>query len=497
MTSRTTRRLAAVTTAGLVGLALVAVPTTAQAAKKPKYKVTASASSTSVKTSTTFSISGKVSLAKKARKNGKKFKGTTVKVQRYAGSAWQTVATPKLTKEKRYSATLNIGKTVGTFSYRVLKPKSKGVRAGASAVLRVSAVKWGTVKAWGSGDDGVLGNGTTGVYRATPVDVSGLTEVVEVTGNSNGDSVLARRYDGTVWAWGDNSDGQLGIGVTGGSRNKPVQVKNLTNVKQVAPMATAGAALKKDGTVWTWGSNGDGELGRGTFDNSSNVPIKAKITNVKQLAANYAGMLALKNDGTVWAWGNGSFGDLGQGANLADSALPLKVQGLPKISQIAAVGDTGYAVGPNGTVFSWGYNGNGELGDGSPYDEHVGTPVQVAGLAGITLIGPGAFDTPYARGVGGTVWSWGQGTGGKLGNGDDEDSNVAVQVKNLIGPKAFAGSDGTGYALMPNGTVRTWGDGEYNGIASSTDRFTPVAIPGLSRVTAIGGALYNGYAVIG
>jgi alpha-tubulin suppressor-like RCC1 family protein len=213
--------------------------------------------------------------------------------------------------------------------------------------------------------------------------VKGITAITRGNWHS-----LALTSDGTVWAWGRNSWGQLGNG-TWNNSNVPVQVSGLTGITAIAAGAAYSLALKSDGTVWTWGDNGDGQLGNRTWDNS-NLPVQVSgLTGITTIAAGDSHSLALKNDGTVWAWGYNRHGQLGNGTN-KDSNVPVQVSGLTGITAISAAGDShSIALKNDGTIWAWGDNGDGELGNGTNKDSNV--PVQVSGLIGVTTIAGAIF----------------------------------------------------------------------------------------------------------
>jgi hypothetical protein len=291
------------------------------------------------------------------------------------------------------------------------------------------------------------------------------------------------KNDGTVWAWGYNYDGELGNG-TWNSSNVPVQVSGLTSVTAIAGGGGHSLALKNDGTVWAWGYNYGGELGNGTW-NSSNVPVQvSSLTGITAIAAGDGGhSLALKNDGTVWAWGDNEYGELGNGTN-TNSNVPVQVSGLTGITAIAGGVVHSIAVKNDGTVWAWGNNGNGQLGNGTNTNSNL--PVQVSGLTGVTSIAGGLYHSLALKNDG-TVWAWGNNGNGQLGNGTFSNSNLPVQVSGLTGVTAIAGGNYHSLALKNDGTAWAWGNNDNGqlGNGTNTDSNLPVQVSGLTGVTAI------------
>ena len=171
---------------------------------------------------------------------------------------------------------------------------------------------------------------------------------------------VALKSNGTVWAWGANSNGQLGNNSTTDS-HVPVQVTGLTGVTAVAEGNGNTVALKSDGTVWAWGANSNGQLGNNsTTDSHVPVQVTGLTGIVTAVAAGYSDTLALKSDGTVWAWGSNSHGQLGNNST-TDSHVPVQVTGLTGVTAVAeGYATTTVALKSDGTVWAWGYNSEGE-----------------------------------------------------------------------------------------------------------------------------------------
>jgi alpha-tubulin suppressor-like RCC1 family protein len=291
--------------------------------------------------------------------------------------------------------------------------------------------------------------------------------------------------DGSVWAWGNNSNGQLGDGSTT-QKNTPVQVSVLSSIRSVAAGSSHTAAMKSDGTVWTWGNNANGQLGNGLTVDSATPALISVLSSMTAIAAGSGHTVALKNDGTVWAWGNNINGQLGDGSTTQRNT-PVQVGGLASVTAIAAGSGHTVALKNDGTVWAWGNNSNGQLGDGSTTQRN--TPVQVGGLASVTAIAAGSGHTVALKNDG-TVWAWGNNSNGQLGNGLTVDSATPVQVSglsNVTMMTAIAAGLGHTVALRSDGTVWTWGlNGKGQlGNGLTTDSATPVQVGTLSDVTDI------------
>lgn len=242
----------------------------------------------------------------------------------------------------------------------------------------------GTVWSWGNNDFGQLGDGTN-TYSSTPVQVSNLSGITAIT--AGGIHSLALRNDGTVWSWGNNNFSQLGDGTTT-NRTTPVQVSDLSNIVGVSGGVGHSLALKSDGTVWAWGANDTGQLGDGTRISHSTPVRVSSLSNVTSVSAGWKHNLALKDDGTVWAWGNNDYGELGDGSIMIVRSTPVQVSGPSNVANVSAGSQHSLAVKSDGTVWAWGRNDHGQLGDGTNTSRF--TPIQPSGLSNIISVSGGS-----------------------------------------------------------------------------------------------------------
>lgn len=290
----------------------------------------------------------------------------------------------------------------------------------------------GTVRTWGWNMYGALGNGTL-LESATQVN-PGLTNVVSVTSGLL--HTLAVKADGSVWAWGWNGGGQLGDG-TYLDRSTPVKVHGLTDVVEVAAGYAHSLALKRDGTVWGWGYNGASSIGDGTTY-SRTIPVKLPLSNVTSIASGALHGLATLENGTVKGWGANDVGQVGDGTRTTRSA-PVTVSGAGNAYRVTAGWAHSAVLKNDGSVWAWGWNTNQQAGGGVSADRVWPAAVSCSGDAGCPKLGAGSamgkIDWISAGGLhtlalaeDGTVWTWGWNGIGQLGNGSLLDSGTAVRA---------------------------------------------------------------------
>lgn len=331
----------------------------------------------------------------------------------------------------------------------------------------------GTVWAWGSNEYGI--DGSTTDHHYTPVQVQGLDSVSEIAAGDSHSLVL--KSDGTVWAWGRNWSGGI-------ASSSPVQVTDLSSVVTIASGSYHNLVTKSDGTVWAWGWNNHGGLGDGsTTERYTPVQVQG-LGSVVDVAAGFLHSLALKSDGTVWAWGGNEYGQngvpggltFGDGTATTYRHTPVQVQGLDSVVAISAGRWHSLALKSDGSVWAWGNNSSGELGDGSITTRF--TPVQVTNLGSVTAIAAGSSHTLAVKSDG-TVWTWGHNYSGQLGDGSTTSSSSPVQVSELDSVSAIATNDGShSLAVKSDGTVWAWGNNSLGqlGDGTTTNRYTPVQV---------------------
>lgn len=284
------------------------------------------------------------------------------------------------------------------------------------------AIQNGAVYAWGNNNFGQLGNGTTGGLSLSPGPVTVLTAGVTAVSCGANDTLALRA--GTVFAWGYDNTGQLGNGSTVGT-STPTAVIGLTSGVTAIASGTAHNLAIKNGAVYAWGINDFGELGNGTTtDSHTAVAVSGLTSGVTAIAGGFEHSLALKN-GTVYAWGINSVGQLGNGSTTS-SKVPVAVSGITSATAIAAGGDHNLAV-QNGLVYAWGYGGHGQLGDGAQTVSST-VPKLVPGPTNIVEVAASQYSC-FALSNDGTLWAWGDNSSGQLG-----DASTFTRLSPVIVP---------------------------------------------------------------
>ncbi len=318
--------------------------------------------------------------------------------------------------------------------------------------LKKDGTLWGT----GSNSNGELGTGSTSnpSRASSPVQI-GSSTWTDIFFSAGGSS-FAIKSDGTLYAWGLNTGGRLGLNDTI-SRSSPVQVGALTSWSKLAiggsTSSTTNGAIKTDGTLWLWGGNSYGQLGlNDTTTRSSPIQVPSS-TNWASLAINQQCTAAIKTDGTLWTWGGSTgatLGALGHN-NTIHRSSPVQVGGLATWSAVTSMDYVFLALQTNGTMWSWGHDtASGNLGLATPTINRS-SPVQIGSLTTWAKIGAGGYPgTGSAIKTNGTLWIWGSNLQGCLGLNDtspDNDRSSPVQLGNY--DTWLSTSIGTGNSVHP------------------------------------------------
>lgn len=334
----------------------------------------------------------------------------------------------------------------------------------------------GGVDCWGDGAHGQLGNGARET-SLVPVAVTGIPgDMSAVT--AGGSHACAIAGDGTLACWGANGHGQLGDGTTAGSA-KPVLARGVHGAVAVAAGTAHTCVLLTSGGVDCFGANTNGQLGDGaTSDSSTPSQVQGMRSGVAAIAAGLAHTCALLSTGSITCWGANANGELGDG-KMVDSDVPVPVNGLPGPAIAIAAGDAHTcALLKGGSVACWGWNIEGQLGNGG---SDSSAPVLVGGIHSATAISAGGNDT-CALLRRGSVLCWGANLDGQLGNGGTSDSSSPVLVSGL-GNGAAAISTGLSHscALLMGGSTTCWGSNAHGelGDGTTTASSTPVDVTGL------------------
>jgi len=288
---------------------------------------------------------------------------------------------------------------------------------------------------------------------------------------------VALKDDGTLWSWGSNQSGQLGDG-TIVDRPTPAQIGTAADWAVMTAGDYHTLALKSDGTLWAWGDNQVGQLGDGTAGISANklVPIKiGTATTWKAIAGGQSHTLGLQTDGTLWAWGSNFYGQLGDGTTVNKSAptqIPSPVG--TTWTAIAAGANHSLAILSDGTLWAWGYNFFGQLGDNTQIDKLV--PTQVGVATGWGVVGAGSN---YSLAIaGGALWAWGENAFGQLGDGTRIDKNAPIQIGTATTWQKIDGGYAHTLAIQSDRTLWKWGwnlDGAGN-VLAGTYQLAPVKV---------------------
>lgn len=384
----------------------------------------------------------------------------------------------------------------------LLVQESRLLSAGDRHTVEIKAD--GTLWAYGYNNHGELGLGDT-ADRNTPIQVGSANNWVSVS--TGGDSSEFRPHNdlnasgytvainsvGELWAWGDNTYGQLGDGTTG-SHTTPNQVGADGDWVSVTAGDHHTIAIKSNGTLWAWGRNNHGQIGNGTT--GANVLYPVQITaagngwvsvsagggdDTSSYAHSSGHSVAIKADGTLWAWGHNDYGQLGLGDTISRN-VPEQVGGESDWSGVSVGDSHTLAIKASGTLWSWGWNRFGQLGIGGMRDTDVhSTPVQIGTAYKWVSVSVGGFHTLAIRDDN-TLWSWGDNKYGQLGNVTTLSERLPndywpIQVGTESDWKSVNAGGFHTLATRSNNTLWVWGDNEYGQLGNgmiTENKYVPI-----------------------
>ena len=349
----------------------------------------------------------------------------------------------------------------------------------------------GSIYMWGFNGGGQLGQGNT-TTTSSPVQVGALTNWVLASVAAS--FCAAIKTDGTLWTWGGGYFGQLGQNSAGGTANRssPVQVGALTNWSKVSAGNNFCIAIKTDGTLWSWGAGATGRIGQNNINNLSSPVQVGALTNWASVSSGFSFATAIKTDGTLWSWGTNSNGELAQD-NLLAASSPVQVGALTNWASVSAGRYFCGAVKTDGTLWMWGYNGSGRLGQNNTIN--TSSPVQVGALTNWSKVSP-SFPFCAAIKTDGTLWTWGSYSNGVLGQNNTTSLSSPVQVGALTDWSKVSSGSSFCVAIKTDGSLWSWGQGQYGrlGQGSTANQSSPVQIGASTTWLSISTAVSDGFA---
>jgi alpha-tubulin suppressor-like RCC1 family protein len=328
----------------------------------------------------------------------------------------------------------------------------------------------GTLWCWGSDQYGQLGDGGGAAPQQTPMQTGTETDW-RVVRTSAWHACGLR--GNTLWCWGYGGSGRLGDGTTN-SHDSPNQVAG-TDWSLLGAGGAFGCGIRLNGTLWCWGLNLNGQLGdNSTTDRFS--PVQIGVASDWSEVATGASHTCGRRGGNLWCWGDNSHGDLGDGSN-APSQVPVRVGTANDWTRVAS-GPSGHSCGLRGagSLWCWGWNNSGQLGDGTTNDANA--PVQVDSANAYIAVATGAFHTCAIR-LDGSLWCWGRNVEGQLGNGTLVGSSVPVRAGTAYDWASVSGRVEHTCGLRTDGSLWCWGNNAYGALGDGAAwSATPRDVPG-------------------
>jgi len=381
----------------------------------------------------------------------------------------------------------------GTNSDRYTPTTVSGLASGGAAIAIGSVhacalTAAGGVRCWGYNDFGMLGNGSSIAYSLIPVDVLPFTALDPATVATGEYHSCTLTHAGTVFCWGDNANGELGIGSALTQSTVPAAVPDSANLTALSLGAYHTCAVTTAGAVQCWGYNYYGQLGNGsTNDSASPTAVSGLSSGISSVAAGLYHTCAMTTGGAAQCWGYNYYGQLGNGNN-TNSSTPVAVSGIGA-NGITAGGYSSCTMSAGWFPAScWGYNGDGELGNNTTNNSN--TPTFVWNLSGnLNSISSGGYHTCGVT-TAGAAQCWGYNGYGELGNGSLANSSTATNVSGLAsGAASISAGAFHSCAVTTSGAAQCWGD-NYNGQLGSgntNNSSTPVSVLSGVATVAAGG----------
>jgi alpha-tubulin suppressor-like RCC1 family protein len=371
------------------------------------------------------------------------------------------------------------GFTNKTSSAFVVNPAIKIISARASHAMAIKDD--GSLWAWGSGRYGQLGVGNNNVENTKPVRVGNDTWKDVASGGHIGEHSVGIKADGSLWAWGSNLYGQLGDGKGGdysdeADRNTPVRIGTENTWRTVAAGCFHSVAIKTDGSLWAWGDNSSGQVGDGSTD-TRNAPVRVgNDRNWKTVVAGFGFTVAIKDDGSMWAWGGNESGRIGVGSVEDNNYVtPTRIGTDNNWQYVSAGYDFALAVKTDGSLWAWGNNNFGQAGNGKSGDNAIEPrPVKIGNDTWKT-VAAGREHTLAVR-TDGSLWAWGKNDEGQLGDGTNTNRSNPVRIGNdtnwLIATAGygFNAAVKVEYSPRTDGSLWTWGSGDYGVLGNGTNQ---------------------------
>jgi len=302
-----------------------------------------------------------------------------------------------------------------------------------------------------------------GLAIASPLEAPKIWKQVSV-GNYH---ACAIGIDQSLWCWGSNIYGQVGSDTVSrnGSESRPLQIGAETSWKSVSAGSYHSCAIKTNKTLWCWGYNANGQIGLGYSGLPEGAPLQVGTAKTwSQVSAGGYHTCAKKTDKTLWCWGGNNYGQLGDGSTVAKNK-PARITKATNWASVSTGTFHSCAKKTDKTLWCWGLNGNGQLGDGSALDKKK--PVRITRATNWASVSLGAYHT-CAKKTDGSVWCWGDNSSGKVGDGTQETRLAPVKVGTDKDWSQIDAGETFSCAKKTNGSLYCWGENTYGQIGDNT-----------------------------